>query len=1632
MAGTPTDAGDSAKPAAASPPINADTILFRMPTTAAAKPEGQDKPVESAPATDVTTKLQAENPYLNQPAPGSSVEVARINATQTATGNVREQTVQTSDGPQAVKISQQGEKQTVFNNSGQQLYETRVNGQSVYSAVKPEATTRAATPGKPEVATTPPAAAKPEPAVVRESGPSAASIQAKAIETAAADTRAVQVRSVTTDAGNNGGNQGKGILASDVPRVVTPPGDARNPVVVENKGQQPETKGQQPETRGLTPQPETRGLTPQPETRNQGVEPRTVTSPDGKTSDGKSTVTPGSVDAPQVAVKSVNPINPSNPVSPIPGSTAERAVTRNDGTPPQVAAVAERSLAANQPFIAQVKSQEGARDTAIATGTDGRPNPGALQQPGQSPGKPDAQIKGDNPAVTPNPATKPDVSSVTVGNLGGQPIDKGFQNPTGPKPGEVQNPTMPKPGDGQNPTLPKPGEVQNPTLPKPGEVQNPAQPRPGDGQLSAQPPLGQPLKPGDLPPVGQPIVRPGDIVPPGQRPLDGQLPLAQKPVDGALMPGQQGQQKPPEGTPLKPGEVVPGKNALHIDEEIAARLKDLGQTLKPGLPGQEIGKGLPGDLTALNLGKDGKALIPANTLAEGKADLKVDLQALAQNASKPGSGVELNAVLKGLGLEGTKPGDMHGVVNVDAKTLANLDPKAVEALVKAQAEMLGKGPAADATKGLGVELAGAKGDLRGIDLKGLDAAKQVDPLKTLEAGKAQPALTAMELANQLNKPLPVDKVAGASDLTVKPETVKVGVDGLALKPETTIKPEGGLKPEAGVKTEAAGTKVGESLTTATVTESMRTETSIKTEAGDGFGQNDLGLDDGGEEDIKEKEKRLAFSAKQEEEWELRDKKTRKQTEESLLEEEQKNNAKNAMLAAMLAQTKEQEAERERQLLMEEAKRKGEDKRRRYVVKDKDTLESIAKKQLRDVRLSALIYEINKHMLPVRMEKGRQVVDPRPGTSIWLPSEADIKQFRSRLYANPRSTTLPGGATGGATSGPALGAGMTAEQELAAQFGANWDGKSKSAASVSAGMMGAAVAKSQVRRANIEKILGPMGQKAGETTRIRYIVRLGDSLDAVASKHPALKDAELWPLLATINELSDEVDDEDKPVAVLRRGMVLNLPTPFEIEQYRNSADVGEDDDSDMSPELASAMTESVSQVLSATRSHTQLNATLDRQALGDENAQDVNELASKAQAAALAAAAELRARAAAHAAAAAAAEAAADSQNAESDAAFDEEYDTDYDEENDAEDDNAHVQDVVSPVVASDATVNLETVPGVPSPVVPSSLSPAPHVSTPVVPQLAPPALPQAASQAGPSFMPVTPNVSVPVSKTLLNPTMPLPQSTQGNLPSMPQSVQAITGPVAPLSPGMPPAPDASPTAFVPVSSGQPPAGPGASSQSPTGQPPVPQQAGMPHNPQPQAGLPQAYLSQSQPVTPVNPQGLAPQQSPVPQQPSPQPTFVQPNVDAQAGQRPPQPTFTPVSGGHHEIAQSASGPITQPVAAPGMEILQREPIIAGDRLMWELYTGIRLVKSSVKWEPAIGVFRAQLEMLIGPVWYPVIFYEAFPTGAVRHEYSPGGKRKSVRIDLPPATVQELADNDLVSKWTIYCRAYLAQMQGPKA
>ncbi|MCT6647321.1 hypothetical protein N4G37_14750, partial [Enterococcus faecalis] len=70
---------------------------------------------------------------------------------------------------------------------------------------------------------------------------------------------------------------------------------------------------------------------------------------------------------------------------------------------------------------------------------------------------------------------------------------------------------------------------------------------------------------------------------------------------------------------------------------------------------------------------------------------------------------------------------------------------------------------------------------------------------------------------------------------------------------------------------------------------------------------------------------------------------------------------------------------------EKDKQRDREKRRRYIVREKDTLQSIATTQLRDVKLAPLIYEINKEIIQLRVENGKQVPDLKPKMIIWLPS-----------------------------------------------------------------------------------------------------------------------------------------------------------------------------------------------------------------------------------------------------------------------------------------------------------------------------------------------------------------------------------------------------------------------------------------------------------------------------------------------------------------------------------------------------------------------------------------------------------------------------------------------------------------------
>jgi hypothetical protein len=251
----------------------------------------------------------------------------------------------------------------------------------------------------------------------------------------------------------------------------------------------------------------------------------------------------------------------------------------------------------------------------------------------------------------------------------------------------------------------------------------------------------------------------------------------------------------------------------------------------------------------------------------------------------------------------------------------------------------------------------------------------------------------------------------------------------------------------------------------------------------------------------------------------------------------------ALMALMAARKLKDEKDlKEKEDQQEKDKKKKEDsQRRKYIVREKDTLESIALKQCRDVRMAALIFEINQEVLQASF--GGEAKDAKEplvaGTAIWLPSVDDMQQFRARLVS---AAAAPSGEK------------LTPEEELALRFGQNWSGAEAPDAKAAPGpdfrvsLLAAAVEASKKRRANVENLLGPLAPPKEDG--IRYVVRLGDSLKSIAMKHPGLQDVALWELLAQINNISTECDARGIPLEKLSRGMKIRVPNLQEIADFR--------------------------------------------------------------------------------------------------------------------------------------------------------------------------------------------------------------------------------------------------------------------------------------------------------------------------------------------------------------------------------------------------------------------------------------------------------------------------------------------------
>ncbi|MBX9686618.1 MAG: LysM peptidoglycan-binding domain-containing protein, partial [Candidatus Obscuribacterales bacterium] len=290
-------------------------------------------------------------------------------------------------------------------------------------------------------------------------------------------------------------------------------------------------------------------------------------------------------------------------------------------------------------------------------------------------------------------------------------------------------------------------------------------------------------------------------------------------------------------------------------------------------------------------------------------------------------------------------------------------------------------------------------------------------------------------------------------------------------------------------------------------------------------------------------KQLADWFKDQKEKELNEhqRREREEAEAKARAEHQAREYAAAMMAAMKEASRRELAERklaQEQLLQREMRKK-------YVVLPGDTLESIAQKMFYNKSLASLIYEINRSLIPVVLKEGKRKLQLKPRTIIFLPTASEITRFKSRMFGKTQTFEYVEQEGGKNESKKSSGFTMMSVLNLGARNTSLGGNRSDEKV----------VNLAERRRANIQNILGKLqeaSRPAAEETdgRIVYSCRLGDSLRSIALRHPSLKDVSLWRLIAEVNNLSTELDENGQPTVVLSRNTKLKLPLPEEIQEFK--------------------------------------------------------------------------------------------------------------------------------------------------------------------------------------------------------------------------------------------------------------------------------------------------------------------------------------------------------------------------------------------------------------------------------------------------------------------------------------------------
>lgn len=284
-------------------------------------------------------------------------------------------------------------------------------------------------------------------------------------------------------------------------------------------------------------------------------------------------------------------------------------------------------------------------------------------------------------------------------------------------------------------------------------------------------------------------------------------------------------------------------------------------------------------------------------------------------------------------------------------------------------------------------------------------------------------------------------------------------------------------------------------------------------------------------------------------------------------------------------------------------------RTKYLVKDGDTLESIAQEKLGDSRLVQLLITINRVLVNYRLEGELKVAYVVPNQYLWLPTDHELEVHKKNFFGKQgKEGSMPLGisskqntplippvsfdrtmevsaevsasmedfrpaSNSSSSSNPLSGNRMSAGYEVkkyvpsfgpssGARSGSIADSKeSKNSKGSKNEPKNQPVSSESKMSGNLDKVRHAGNRKSVDLDQIEYIstqvthrqcyqVRQGETLMSIAASLESMGHISMWKLLAKINGFQVEVGGLGKSIENLFAGQFIVLPTTEELNEFK--------------------------------------------------------------------------------------------------------------------------------------------------------------------------------------------------------------------------------------------------------------------------------------------------------------------------------------------------------------------------------------------------------------------------------------------------------------------------------------------------